>query len=284
MNHQTRLGTALWAALFALLTANASNAPQRAKITLTRLDGGTVAANDLNVFSDTSAYPGQSKTLAVSCYLIRHGDDYLLWDAGLPAEMKGKPIDPKAPMDATLTLTLEEQLKKLGVDPAAISYVALSHYHFDHVGQLPRFAHAKLLIGARDWAAITAHPPQAHADPAPLLPWIGGGGQVELAQPDKDVFGDGTVVMLGLPGHTPGHCGLLVRLEKTGPVLLTGDVTHFAENYATDGVPTFNTDRAETLASLDRFKQLAANLHAAVIIQHEPADIAKLPTFPAAAE
>lgn len=254
------------------------------RVTLTRLDGGIAAANELNVFSDTMAYPGQSKNLAIGCYLIRHGDDYLLWDAGLPAEMKGKPIDPKPAIDATLAVTLEEQLATLGLDTASIKYVGLSHYHFDHVGQLPQFAHATLLIGARDWAAITAKPPQAHADPAPFEPWISGGGRVELAQPDKDVFGDGTVVMIGLPGHTPGHCGLLVRLANTGPVLLTGDATHFRENYETDGVPTFNVDRAETLASLDRLKSIAANLNATVIIQHEPADIAKLPAFPAAAE
>lgn len=254
------------------------------RVTLTRLDGGIAATNDLNLFSDTMAYPGQSRNLAVSCYLIRHGDDYLLWDAGLPAEMKGKPIDPGASIDATLTLTLAEQLATLGVDPAAIKYVGLSHYHFDHVGQLPHFAHATLLIGARDWAAVTANPPQAYADPASFQPWISGGGKVELAQPDKDVFGDGTVVMIGLPGHTAGHCGLLVRLAKTGPVLLTGDATHFTENYETDGVPTFNVDRTDTLASLDRLKKLAANLNATVLIQHDPADIAKLPAFPAAAD
>jgi N-acyl homoserine lactone hydrolase len=66
--------------------------------------------------------------------------------------------------------------------------------------------------------------------------------------------------------------------------LLSGDLAHFAENLATNGVPTFNSDRADTLASFDRFKKLAASLKALVIIQHETADIAKLPAFPAAAE
>ena len=86
------------------------------------------------------------------------------------------------------------------------------------------------------------------------------------------------------PGHTPGHHGLLVRLAKTGPVLLTGDLAHFAENYAENGVPMFNVDRANTLASFDRFKRLAASLKAMVIIQHEQADVKKLPVFPVAAE
>jgi len=87
-----------------------------------------------------------------------------------------------------------------------------------------------------------------------------------------------------MPGHTPGHHALLVKLARKGYVLLSGDAAHFAENYASNGVPSFNANRADTLASFDRFKKLAANLHATVIIQHEPADVAKLPAFPKAAD
>ena len=89
--------------------------------------------------------------------------------------------------------------------------------------------------------------------------------------------------MLGLPGHTPGHAALLVRLAS-GPVLLSGDQYHFSEAVANRSVPSFNTNRADTLASHDRFDRIAANVKAKVIIQHEPRDIAKLPAFPAAAE
>jgi glyoxylase-like metal-dependent hydrolase (beta-lactamase superfamily II) len=85
-----------------------------------------------------------------------------------------------------------------------------------------------------------------------------------------------------MPGHTPGHNALLVRLAS-GPVLLTGDLYHFTEQVLIKGVPPFNTDRADTLASMDRFDKIARNLQAKVIIQHEPADIAKLPPFPEAA-
>ncbi|WAC23646.1 N-acyl homoserine lactonase family protein [Blastomonas sp. SL216] len=256
----------------------------QAEVKLWRLDCGSVAANDLNAFSDTQAYTGKSKRLASSCYLIRHGSDYLLWDTGLPAAMKGKPLDPKAAMDATVTATIKEQLAQLKVDPAAIRYVGVSHYHFDHIGQLADFPGATLLLGKPDWQVVTTDPASYGANPQPFEPWIKGGGKVEQVATDKDVFGDGLVTMLRLPGHTPGHNGLLVRLKGRGPILLTGDLAHFAENYATNGVPTFNVDRAQTLASLDRFKKLADNLKATVIIQHEPADIAKLPAFPQAAE
>ena len=69
-----------------------------------------------------------------------------------------------------------------------------------------------------------------------------------------------------------------------GAVLLSGDLAHFRENYESNGVPSFNSDRAQTVASLERFKQIAANLKATVIIQHEPRDVEKLPAFPAAAK
>jgi glyoxylase-like metal-dependent hydrolase (beta-lactamase superfamily II) len=90
--------------------------------------------------------------------------------------------------------------------------------------------------------------------------------------------------MLDLPGHTPGHHGLLVKLAGAGYVLLSGDVAHFKENYLKNGVTQFNTDRAQSLASLARFKETAQNLSATVIIQHEQGDIGKLPAFPAFAQ
>ena len=101
---------------------------------------------------------------------------------------------------------------------------------------------------------------------------------------DKDVFGDGSVIMLYTPGHTPGHHSLLVKLPQKGAVLLVGDLAHFHENYESNGVPTFNTDRAQSLASLDRVKKIAAGTKATVIIQHDARDIDKLPVFPAVGE
>jgi N-acyl homoserine lactone hydrolase len=98
------------------------------------------------------------------------------------------------------------------------------------------------------------------------------------------VFGDGTVVMLNTPGHRPGHHALLVKLKGMGNVVLSGDLAHFRENYDNDGVPNFNTNRAETIASVERAKQIAANTKATVIIQHDARDVSKLPVFPAAAK
>ena len=268
--------------LATLLLASATHAATpAAPVSLWRLDCGKIAVFDLDEFSDTRAYVGQHKDITASCYLIHHGDTWMLWDAGLPKAVLNHVPDPKQALDATLTVTIVDQLAKLGVKPADIAIIGISHEHFDHTGQAADFPNAKLLIGKGDVDDMRG-PGKDHA--AALDHWLNGGGALEPVVGDKDVFGDGTVTMIDLPGHTPGHHGLLVKLAHKGYVLLSGDTAHFAENYETNGVPSFNSNRADTLASLDRFKKLAANLHATVIIQHEQADIAKLPAFPKAAD
>lgn len=249
------------------------------KVALARLDcGNEPQPVSVASFSDTFAYPDLKLPLTYSCYLIRHGDRYMIWDTG--NALDGAPEAPKVP--------LVDLLARIGVKPDAIDYVGISHHHLDHTGQAAAFPRATLLIGKGDWDLLSAAEPPYGMDAKEfaqrsgrLAPWISGGGKVELLTRDrKDVFGDGTVVMINLPGHTPGHHGLLVKLEHAGYVLLSGDVSHFHENYASDGIPTWNANRADSLASLDRFKKVADKLHATVIIQHDPRDIAKLPAYP----
>jgi N-acyl homoserine lactone hydrolase len=251
-------------------------------VTLTRLDcGQEPEPARVASFSDTYAWPDLKLPLTYSCYLVKHGEDYLLWDTG-HAVGSG----PEAPKTS-----LPDLLRQLKVQPERVTYVGLSHYHDDHIGQAASFPRATLLIGKGDWDVLTASGPSHgmsredfQGRRARLAPWISGGGKVEPLSTDKrDVFGDGTVVMLSMPGHTPGHHSLLVRLPRMGNVLLSGDTTHFRENYEVNGVPTWNFNRADTLASLDRFRQIAKNLKATVVIQHDRRDIEKLPAFPAAA-
>src|SRR5215470_15911006 len=205
-----------------------------AEVTLTRIDCGTGAQpTDVGQrFSDAFAYKDLKLTFTFSCYLIKHGTEYMVWDTGFAPG-----TSPNAPK-----VGIADRLKELNVTPDQVKFVGISHFHGDHTGQL-----------------------------APLTT-------------DKDVFGDGSVVVLRMPGHTPGHSSLLVRLKGMGPVLLTGDLVHFRENYDSNGVPWFNFDRAATISSIERMKQMAANLQATVIIQHDMRDIGKLPTFPAAAK
>jgi glyoxylase-like metal-dependent hydrolase (beta-lactamase superfamily II) len=267
-----------WVALTGMLAPSSPVPPPLME--MWRLDCGEVNFTDFNAFfSDTSEYPAGPKRLVASCYLIRHGESYMLWDSGLPAALVGRPNSNPA-MTASLRVSIVDQLVRIGVRPDQVSILGISHYHFDHIGQAASFPRARLIMGAADIAALRGAGPGIER--APLAPWLTGGGQITEARGDHDVFGDGKVVMVNLPGHTPGHRGLLVRLASQ-TVLLSGDIYHFTEQVERRGVPPFNTSRAETLASMDRFDRLGRNLRANVIIQHEPADVAKLPAFPASA-
>ena len=269
-------------ALFAATCAWAwGSAPALAQgkpeITLTRFaDCGTQQApTEVNQrFSDTYAYGDLRIQFVFSCYLIKHGNRYFLWDTG--HSMKAPLVAPKT--------SLVDQMAQLGVKPEQIEFVGISHYHQDHTGQVDSFPNALLLMGAGDWAAVSAPKPAPGVNAGPFAHWVSGGGKVEPLQADKDVFGDGSVLILSTPGHTPGHRSLLVKLNDMGNVLISGDLIHFRENYETSGVPWFNVSRADTLASIDRFKKLAANFKATVIIQHDARDVGKLPAFPAAAK
>lgn len=254
-----------------------------ARLQLWRLDCGEFVIKQYGAFfSDTFQYPPGPKDIVGSCYLIRHGDKYMLWDTGLTDALVGNDFDNPA-QTIRLRRSLVDQLKQIGVGPGQIETIGISHWHFDHTGQAGRFPQARLLMGKSDLDMLRTTPPVDADSAKGLAHWLGGQGKLEEVTADKDVFGDGRVVMLKLPGHTPGHYALLVRLAS-GNVLLSGDQYHFTEQVKNRGVPPFNHDRADTLASSDRFDRIAANLKAKVVIQHEPADIAKLPAFPKAAQ
>src|SRR5271168_5173092 len=252
------------------LVALPGAAQAAADMALTRLDCGTPQAPTAvnQRFSDTYAYGDLKLQLIYSCYLVKHGDEYLLWDTG--HAMTTPNVAPK--------VSLVDQLAQINLKPEQIKYVGISHYHGDHVGQVGSFPKATLLIGKGDWDVLTSAKPPQNANPAPFANWIKGDGKVEPVPLDKDVFGDGSVIMLYTPGHTPGHHSLLVKLPQMGAVLISGDAVHFRENYDLNGVPAFNFDRAQTLASIDRLKKIAATFKATMIIQHDARDVDKLPT------
>jgi N-acyl homoserine lactone hydrolase len=259
--------------LLAICLSSAAFAQVPAEVTLSRIECGS-GSNDPRRFSDTYAYTEKSKPFTFSCYLIKHGSDNMVWDTGyLPGSVPSATNKP-----------LVDLLKQANVTPDQVKFVGISHFHADHTGQLAPFTNATLLIGKGDWDGVNANPPMGGANVNGFKEWIAEKRKVEPLTSDKDVFGDGSVVVLRAPGHTPGHSMLLVRLKEKGPVVLVGDAVHFQENYEHEGVPGFNFDRAQTIASIQRIKQIEKNLKATVIIQHDPRDIGKLPVFPASAK
>lgn len=264
-------GPRLWLGLLLAAgpLAGARTAGAAPAVTMWRLDCGTFI----------------TRHLTDSCYLIRHGRELMLWDAGLGTDVLGHPHPYRAGSASVVELreTIVSQLAALGLEPRQIAILALSHVHADHIGQAAAFGRARLIVGREDWRMLTAARPAPGLEPARLTPWIAGGSPKTLVGGDYDVFGDGSVVMLATPGHTPGHHSLLVRLRRFGPVLLSGDLYDTESQRRREEPAPHDFDRAAARRSLQRFEAIAAALHATVVIQHDPGDIGKLPRFPQAA-
>jgi glyoxylase-like metal-dependent hydrolase (beta-lactamase superfamily II) len=265
------LRVAIALAVTAASQSSAQPAPEPT-IKLWRLDCGRLGENR------ALPWGWQKVPTPTPCFLIAHGSRYLMWDAGVSRRALAN-AHPTIKLDRTIT----DQLAQIGVRPEQIEFVGISHYHGDHTGQATQFGKATLLIGAADFESLKRTPPPEGAAPPHIAPWIAGSLPVQALREDKDIFGDGRVVMLMTPGHTPGHSALLVKLA-TGPVILSGDLWFSHSDALRGTMPDFNTSRAETVASRERIARLAEKLDAMIILQHEPADVAKLPAFPAAAQ
>jgi glyoxylase-like metal-dependent hydrolase (beta-lactamase superfamily II) len=256
--------------------------PATATLRLYAMDCGTLTVPDADPFADDGAYKGVSRTMVVPCYLIRHPKGDLIWDAGLPQAIADLPGG-VGPQGIVMRRKLTDQLADLGLTPADIEYLSVSHSHFDHIGNGGLFAASTWIVDADERAH--AFRPEARADTQTFSAYAALETAPTLLLKDRsthDVFGDGSVTIIAAPGHTPGHRLLLVRLARSGPVLLTGDMFHLAESRAGRRVPRFNVDRKQTLESMDRLEVLARETGARVVRQHVKEDFDAMPAFPAA--
>src|SRR6516162_4400623 len=197
-----------------------------------------------------------------SCYLIKHAQDWLLWDTGVADAIAAMP-EGQRPADPRMThwrrpKTLAAQLDQLGVKPADIKYVAVSHTYPDHIGNMTLFPQSMLLVQKAEYEW-----------PSPLGPRFKPGQPVTKLEGDHDVFGDGSVMIISTPGHTPGHQSLLVKLRKTGAVLLSGDAVHFKANWDNRRVPGPNFNKEQTLASMQRIADIVEKEHGQLWINHD---------------
>ncbi len=204
------------------------------------------------------------KPLAISdnCYLIHHAQGWFLWDTGvaeaIAAMPNGQPGTGNGPAWKK-PKTLASQLDQLGVKPSDIKFMAVSHTHPDHAGNVEMFPQTMLLVqkAEYDWPLPNGKPRFNPAHPVTKL------------DGDHDVFGDGSVRIISTPGHTPGHQSLIVKLPKTGEVLLTGDAVHFKDNFDNRRVPDGNTDKDQTLASMQRIADFLSKEQAKLWINHD---------------
>ena len=225
------------------------------------MDCGHNAALDQSRWSP-GVNVGKSMDFVDNCYLIKHSQGWLLWDTGLADAIAAMP-EGQRPSDPRAThwrrpKTLAAQIEQLGVKPSDIKYVSVSHSHPDHIGNVAMFTQSMLLVqkAEYDWPAPGG--PRFK----PELP----GDQLEG---DHDVFGDGSVTIIATPGHTPGHQSLLVKLPKTGALLLSGDAVHFKENWDNRRVPEINSNKEQSSASMQRMADIMAKEKAQLWINHD---------------
>lgn len=277
---------------------------------LVKLDCGEIYVSDLSIFSVDGDYDGETDTFANTCWLVRHPEGDLLWDLGLPGALTSEGEMSQGPFTVSLEQTIGEQLENMNIGLSDIEYLAISHSHFDHTGQIDQLDpnQTTWLIneleyehmfpgteesGTEESAGRTGQSAtedtssgdaptedtdaQESGEEAPNQFSAFEFLEHEIILDNHDVFGDGSVVIFQTPGHTPGHSSLLVNLPETGPVLLTGDLWHMEESRENKRVPAFNTSEEATRQSMQEFEDRAETLGAKVIIQHEPADTEDLP-------
>jgi N-acyl homoserine lactone hydrolase len=264
-NAMKRILVAIAAILSIALVAEPGRA-QPAKLGVERLyvlNCGEGVAGDISRWSP-GVNVGKPMDFVDTCYLIKHAQGWLLWDTGLTDAIAAMP-DGERPSDPRAThwkrsKTLMSQLDQLGVKVSDIKFVAVSHSHPDHIGNLELFPQATLLVqkAEYDW-------------PAPLGPRFKPGHPVNKLSGDYDVFGDGSLTIVSTPGHTPGHQSLLVRLPKTGAVLLAGDAVHFKDNWDNRRVPAINFSQEQTVTSMQRMADILAKEKAQIWINHDKA-------------
>lgn len=227
---------------------------------------------------------GKPGAFSANCYLIRHAEGYLMWDSGINdgvASMTGGFQRGKVSPRYILRKPLRAQLAEIGVEPDRIGHVAFSHTHGDHVGNANLFSAGTLYIqqaeydvafgpdAATKWNFETSSYDKLRASKTVRL------------NGDYDVFGDGSVLIIATPGHTPGHQSLLVRLPTRGPVILSGDMVHLQENWEARRVPSFNYDREQSLKSMEKIAGVMARTGAELWINHDKPQSDRIPKAPA---
>jgi N-acyl homoserine lactone hydrolase len=228
--------------------------------------------------------------LAVACFLVVHPQGTLMWDTGAVPDAEWTPtgstlvhrltLPDGQTRDIDLTRALGPQLREIGHPPESIRFLALSHYHYDHTANANAFAHATWLVRKVERDAMFATPAPGTTRPDSYAALRA--STVAIVDSDaRDVFGDGSVVIKSAPGHTPGHQMLYLRLARTGPVLLSGDLYHYPEERTLDRFPVFEFDQEQTRRTRAEIEKYLVATGAQLWIQHDAGANAALRKSPA---
>lgn len=217
----------------------------------------------------------------VPFFLIRHPQGDVVVDGGNPLAVARDPQAHWGPLTDQFEVHFSEeqhcvaQLGQLGVAPNSVHYIVQTHLHMDHTGALGHFPEATVIVHARELQeARAAESPIAsgyvRADyDRPELRW-------QPTEGELDLFGDGAIQLLETPGHSPGHMSVLLRLDETGPVLLTADAVDNRRQWDGRDAPRALFSRVQATRSLERLRELAQQTDALVVFGHDPRNWSRL--------
>ncbi|MGB6944716.1 MAG: N-acyl homoserine lactonase family protein [Bryobacteraceae bacterium] len=259
-------------------------APKHAKapksLRLYVFDCGTIHTTTVDAYSLKKEEVGSTE-MAIPCFLIAHPKGTLMWDNGdIPDRAFPPGGGPAAAGVVTQDKPLLPQLAAVGYRPADITYLAMSHYHGDHVANANAFAGSTWLVRKVERDRMFSGEPIPRSDPANYN-LLKNSKTVIIDQDEYDVFGDGTVIIKSAPGHTPGHQVLFLKLARTGPVVLSGDLYHYPEERTLHRLPVAEFNKEQTAASREEIEAFLKKTGAQLWIQHDFLGNQKLKKAPA---
>ena len=263
-----------------LAGAQAHAAPPRT-LRLYVFDCGKLNIADPSVYGFTKEQLATTD-MSVPCFLVAHPKGTMMWDVGVLPDSVFTSTGSVTQGRATVTKPLKAQLAEIGYAPADITYLALSHCHFDHTANSNMFASATWLARPAERDAMFSQPTTfARCNNPENFSALKESKTVALEKDEYDVFSDGTVILKAAPGHTPGHQVLFLKLRQTGPIVLTGDLYHYPEERAAHNVPTTEFNREQTAASRAEVDAFLKKTGAQLWIEHDYTANAKLKKAPA---
>jgi glyoxylase-like metal-dependent hydrolase (beta-lactamase superfamily II) len=272
--------TALALAVVAGITPSAQRREPLRTPRIYIFDGGRIDGLDTKLFGFTREEV-KEPNFRLTSYLIVHPRGTLMFDSGgIPDSAFTTDGTEVKQGIMTARRQLKPQLAAAGYKPANITYFALSHYHSDHTANANDFAGATWIVQKAERDAMFAEKPASIMQQAQFSALKTAKTKL-LDNEDFDVFGDGMVVLKSTPGHTPGHQVLFVRLARTGPVLLAGDLYHYPEERSTGKVPTFEFNADQSRASREKVEAFLKQTGARLWIEHDIATHTPLPFAPA---
>jgi glyoxylase-like metal-dependent hydrolase (beta-lactamase superfamily II) len=242
-------------------------------------DNGSISGLDLALFNFTREELDEVDFVNIS-YLIVHPQGTMMFDAGaVPDSAFAEHEGPVVEFPVTATQPLLPQLAAAGYTPADVDYFAMSHYHSDHTANANAFAGATWIVQQAERDYMFGDDPQGIIRPD-TYDQLRNAKTIMLNNEDHDVFGDGSVVVMATPGHTPGHQVLAVKLANRGTVVLGGDLYHYPQERTTGRLPTFEFDVEKSRASRARIEEYLKETGATFWIEHDIATHAALPKSP----